>query len=184
MIEAAGELLLEGGFDAVRHRAVADRAQLPLASTTYYFGSLDDLLAEAAGYTSHNDEVAIAGRADALSRRRRGGHATAEALAEVFVGTDTTVEELSTRYEMLALAARHGRLRDVVADRRALLTTIHVDVLDRSGRLADPVHIGQLIAVEDGAIVGALGHRSIAPVVAARDALLEVIDVLAPQYPS
>ncbi|NED68521.1 TetR family transcriptional regulator, partial [Streptomyces sp. SID10244] len=48
LIEAAGALLLEGGFDAVRHRAVADRAKLPLASTTYYFGSLEDLMAEAA----------------------------------------------------------------------------------------------------------------------------------------
>ena len=50
LIAAAGELLLEGGFDAVRHRAVADRAQLPLASTTYYFGSLEDLMAEAAAF--------------------------------------------------------------------------------------------------------------------------------------
>ena len=42
---AAADLLVEGGFDAVRHRAVATRAGLPLASTTYYFESLDDLIA-------------------------------------------------------------------------------------------------------------------------------------------
>src|SRR6476646_2580810 len=41
---AAAELLGSGGFDAVRHRAVAEKAGLPLASTTYYFGSLDELV--------------------------------------------------------------------------------------------------------------------------------------------
>src|SRR3954464_1415614 len=42
LVTAAAELLCEGGFDAVRHRAVARRAGLPLAATTYYFSSLDD----------------------------------------------------------------------------------------------------------------------------------------------
>ena len=41
---AAAELLGSGGFDAVRHRAVAEKAGLPLASTTYYFASLDELV--------------------------------------------------------------------------------------------------------------------------------------------
>ena len=45
LVSAAADLLCEGGFDAVRHRAVARRAGLPLASTTYYFSSLDDLIA-------------------------------------------------------------------------------------------------------------------------------------------
>ena len=49
---AAAELLAEGGFDAVRHRAVAERAGLPLASTTYYFGSLDELVTAACEPTS------------------------------------------------------------------------------------------------------------------------------------
>ena len=47
LVSAAADLLCEGGFDAVRHRAVARRAGLPLASTTYYFSSLDDLIAKA-----------------------------------------------------------------------------------------------------------------------------------------
>lgn len=47
LVSAAAELLGEGGFEAVRHRAVARRAGLPLASTTYYFSSLDDLIARA-----------------------------------------------------------------------------------------------------------------------------------------
>ncbi|HEX4815516.1 MAG TPA: TetR family transcriptional regulator [Nonomuraea sp.] len=47
LLAAAVDLLTEGGFAAVTHRAVAHRAHLPLASTTYYFTSRDQLLAEA-----------------------------------------------------------------------------------------------------------------------------------------
>jgi AcrR family transcriptional regulator len=35
---------MEQGFSAVSHRAVAERAGVPLSATTYYFRSLDDLL--------------------------------------------------------------------------------------------------------------------------------------------
>lgn len=47
LLSAAVDLLTEGGFAAVTHRAVAQRARLPLAATTYYFTSRDQLLAEA-----------------------------------------------------------------------------------------------------------------------------------------
>jgi DNA-binding transcriptional regulator YbjK len=172
LIEAAGELLLEGGFDAVRHRAVAERAQLPLASTTYYFGSLEDLMAEAAAEVCHREEKCIAAR---------GGHATADALAEVFVGPDTTIETLAARYETIALAARYPRLHDVVADRRILLAEMHSDVLQKSFRIAESARVQQLIAVEDGAVVGVLGRREASAYTATREALYEVIEVLAPR---
>jgi DNA-binding transcriptional regulator YbjK len=44
LICAAAELLCHAGFEAVTHRAVAERAGLPLASTTYYFSSLEELI--------------------------------------------------------------------------------------------------------------------------------------------
>ncbi|WP_222871966.1 TetR/AcrR family transcriptional regulator [Nonomuraea sp. PA05] len=47
LLNAAVGLLADGGFGAVTHRAVAQRAHLPLAATTYYFASRDQLLAEA-----------------------------------------------------------------------------------------------------------------------------------------
>ncbi|TYQ07407.1 UNVERIFIED_ORG: TetR family transcriptional regulator [Gordonia westfalica J30] len=181
LIEAAGELLLEGGFDAVRHRAVAERAQLPLASTTYYFASLDDLMAEAAASLCSHDAEAVTERCNTLPRRRRGKTATSTALAEVIVGEDTTMQQLSARYEMIALSARYPMLREVVSERWQALSMCHLDVLAKSGRVADPAHIAQLIGIEDGAIVGALGQNGVRPLDAVRDALLEVIDVLAPR---
>lgn len=171
---------MAGGVDAVRHRAVAERAELPLASTTYYFGSLDDLLAAAVAHVSTTDTASIAARCEALPRRRRGAAATAEALADVFVGRDMTRAQLATRYELVVLAARYTGLQAAIRERQGLLSHLHGDVLVKSGRLGDSVHIAQLMAVEDGAVVGALAKGDTDATLAARDALVEVVDLLAP----
>ncbi|MCK5892291.1 TetR family transcriptional regulator [Aeromicrobium sp.] len=47
LLAAAIELFAEGGARAVTHRAVAARAGLPPATTTYYFASIDELVREA-----------------------------------------------------------------------------------------------------------------------------------------
>lgn len=180
MISAAGELLLEGGFDAVRHRAVAERAGLPLASTTYYFESLEDLIVEAVTFACHHDEEAIRLRSELLTRRRRGGEATAEALADVFVGDCTTRDELTSRYEMVVLCSRFPRLRPVLANRRKLLAGLHGEVLEKSGRVGNPARIFALMAVEDGAVVGALADAEDDVMAVTRVALCDVVDVLAP----
>ena len=57
LICAAAELLCHAGFEAVTHRAVAERAGLPLASTTYYFSSLEELIETAVEYLSAGEET-------------------------------------------------------------------------------------------------------------------------------
>jgi TetR/AcrR family transcriptional regulator, regulator of biofilm formation and stress response len=47
ILRATLAIIGERGPDAVTHRAVAERAGLPLAATTYWFASKDDLLQEA-----------------------------------------------------------------------------------------------------------------------------------------
>lgn len=47
LLAAAIELFAEGGARSVTHRAVARRAGLPPATTTYYFASIEDLLRDA-----------------------------------------------------------------------------------------------------------------------------------------
>src|SRR3982074_3460881 len=86
LVSAAAELLCEGGFDAVRHRAVARRAGLPLASTTYYFSSLDDLIAKAVEHVGTREAEQLQARAAALSRRRRGVESTAATRGILVVG--------------------------------------------------------------------------------------------------
>ena len=47
LLDAAIELFAEGGARGITHRAVASRAGLPPATTTYYFTSIDELIEEA-----------------------------------------------------------------------------------------------------------------------------------------
>ena len=47
ILEAALRVIGRSGREAVTHRAVAEEAGVPLGSTTYYFDSRDDLLAQA-----------------------------------------------------------------------------------------------------------------------------------------
>ncbi len=64
LVTAAADLVIEHGLGALSHRVVAARAGLPLASTTYYFTSADDLRDEA---LSHIAEESIACAAAALA---------------------------------------------------------------------------------------------------------------------
>lgn len=54
LLDAAIELFAEGGSRAVTHRAVAQRAGLPAATTTYYFQSIEELLTEALAHYIDN----------------------------------------------------------------------------------------------------------------------------------
>lgn len=47
LLQAAIDLLAEGGARAITHRAVAARAGVSATSTTYYFGSIQELTDEA-----------------------------------------------------------------------------------------------------------------------------------------
>jgi DNA-binding transcriptional regulator YbjK len=88
LVSAAAELLCEGGFEAVRHRAVARRAGLPLASTTYYFSSLDDLIISAVDHIGMLEVAQLRARVASLSRRRRGAESTADVLVDLLVSDE------------------------------------------------------------------------------------------------
>lgn len=98
----------------------------------------------------------------------------------MFVGDGTPRERLTCRYESIVLCARVPRLHQVLVDHRSSLRNIHFEVLEKSGRSTDPTGIEQLMAVEDGAVIGALADSVDDVVKVTRVALCEVIDQLAP----
>lgn len=65
ILRAATELVPEVGSDNLTHRMVAERADVPLGSTTYYFDSIDDLVHEALR------EIADATRLDLEAMEKR-----------------------------------------------------------------------------------------------------------------
>ncbi|MFC9432809.1 TetR/AcrR family transcriptional regulator [Nocardia sp. NPDC057030] len=189
LVAAAAELLLEGGFEAVRHRSVATRADLPLASTTYYFESLEDLIARAVEFSGNVELEAMRRRVGEVSHRRRGAEATVDLVLDLLVGVDGQWHDdgargqLIARYERSVASARHPELREVQLRLRAQLDELLADVLRRSDRLVRPEQLRRLVAVVDGAVVAALTELEPEPRRMARGALLEVIDIVAPATP-
>lgn len=179
LVSAAAELLCEAGFDAVRHRAVARRAGLPLASTTYYFSSLDELIENAVEYIGVTEAEQLRARVQTLPRRRRSTGATANLLLDLLAGEPTSAQLIS-RYERYIACARHPALRGV--ERRLLQQRVDavVEAVARSGRCARVDLITALVCAVDGAVVSALVAADGAPREAARATLVDVIDVLAP----
>ncbi|MDF2823846.1 MAG: TetR family transcriptional regulator [Mycobacterium sp.] len=182
-MRAAAELLCEGGFEAVRHRAVASRAGLPLASTTYYFSSLDDLTVAAVEHIGMVEAAKMAGRIEGLSRRRRGPEATADVLVDLLVddtGEHPGGDQLISRYERYIACARQPALRGV--QRRILQQRADAvgEVIDRSGRCARIEMLSALVCAVDGAVVSALVDDTGSPRELARSTLVDVIDVFAP----
>jgi DNA-binding transcriptional regulator YbjK len=183
LIAAAAQLLCEGGFDAVRHRSVARRAGLPLAATTYYFSSLEDLVVQAVEYTGAQEAAQLHARLAGISRRRRGVEATADVFVRLLLGdcpSPEISEELISRYERYIACARHPWLRDAQRRIGAERTAAVIEAIERCGRTVRRDRIKALTCAIDGAVVAALVEDGGNLRATATAALIDVIDVLAP----
>jgi DNA-binding transcriptional regulator YbjK len=183
LVSAAADLLCEGGFEAVRHRAVARRAGLPLASTTYYFSSLDDLIASAVAHIGMLEVAQLRAQVATLSRRRRGPETTADLLVDLLVGSESgprLTEQLISRYERHIACARLPGLRDIQRHNLRQRVDAVADVIDRSGRSVRPELVSALICTVDGAVVSALVDDRQDPRTVARATVIDVIDAVAP----
>jgi DNA-binding transcriptional regulator YbjK len=183
LVSAAAELLCEGGFDAVRHRAVARRAGLPLASTTYYFSSLDDLIAKAVEHVGTREVEQLHTQVEGLPRRKRGAESTADVLVDLLVGAGPgtcATEQLISRYERYIACARQPLLRDVQRRMMKQRSEAVVEVVERSGRSVHAELLTALVCAVDGAVVASMVDDGEGPRASAKATLIDVIDVLAP----
>ena len=183
LVSAAADLLCEGGFEAVRHRAVARRAGLPLASTTYYFSSLDDLIASAVNHVGMLEVARLRAQVATLSRRRRSADTTADLLVDLLVGDESEpclTEQLISRYERHIACARLPALREIQRHNLRQRVDAVAAVIERSGRTVRAEVVSALICTIDGAVVSALVDDSQDPRSVARATVIDVIDAVAP----
>lgn len=159
LVQAAAELLVEGGFDALRHRAVADRAGLPLSSTTYYFASLDELVAAAVEHHARGDLVRGAALLAALPTRPRDVDSVVDLVLDQLLGPpagERDAELVLLRYERLVATFRRRYLRPLMHTLGEELRGFLLEVFTRSGIEVDARRVEHLVALVDGAVVNAL----------------------------
>jgi DNA-binding transcriptional regulator YbjK len=159
LVVAAAQLLSESGFDAIRHRAVADRAGLPLASTTYYFSSLDDLISAAVEYESREELADGRARLDELADAPRSIDAVIELVLDLMLGPrsrDGGAEPVLLRYERLVGLPRRPYLAPLMRELTAEFHDLMAEIFARSGMEVRRERMLELIALVDGAVVNAL----------------------------
>lgn len=181
LVEAAAKLLVEGGFDAVRHRAVAERAGLPLASTTYYFDSLEELVTAAVEHHGQAELETGRRRLEELATRNRGVQATVDLVLEMLLGPETDdpeadAEAVLLRYERLVATGRRPYLRPLMRTLSAQLNELLTEIFARSGTPVSEADLERLVALVDGAVVNALIAIDPAPRAAASRMLQNALD--------
>lgn len=155
IIAAAAGLLVADGPDAVSHRSVAAAARVPLAATTYYFGSLEDLLVAAAERAADDQLDAVADLVTALPRRARSTRWAAELVVGVVLGPRRRTDaELQAHYERFLASGRHPALRPVLRRARSRVDALLTEALDRCGH--GGADVDHLVAVLDGTVISAL----------------------------
>lgn len=155
IIHAAVELIRQEGPSGVTHRAVAARAEVPLAATTYYFDGLDDLMGAAgevivAGWAEH----AGAAAERLQSAPKMSPHRIAATVVDAILPPGES-SEIRGFYEHLVRAGRYPTLARAYAEGRDRLDSVIGDLLTA---LHVEVDAALLMAVVDGAAVNALSE--------------------------
>lgn len=163
LVRATIEVAAEKGMSGVTHRAVTERAGLPLATVGYFFDSITDLAAEALRTGVAEDVARLRTLADELAATSPGTDAMAEAFAAALMSPPT---DALAFLEGLLHAARDPQFGPVVAE----VLTAGRDVADRAATVAGATRTdpGSLLALVHGYLLHALA----APELVEPDALL------------
>ncbi len=151
-------ILVTGGLAAVTHRAVAREAGVPLAATTYYFTSKDELIGEALTSLVEDEIERLGRRARELGPGLRSAGDAAAAVAEVLFPDAEAVGALLAKFEVYLDAARRPGLRETAAEWERAFTELAASSLALAGA-RDPGRLAPLlVAAADGVLVHALAR--------------------------
>ena len=143
ILEAALRLISERGVAGVSHRAVAEEAGVPLASTTYYFESLDELL-EGALRLFVEDEAA---RLTELAERLEGQELPALEIVRLF---RSELQPDVAQFELYVEAARRPRLCKVARQSIEMYATVAAAAMRAAGVGEPAVNPRAFVALFDG----------------------------------
>lgn len=148
LLAAAIELFADGGARAITHRAVAARAGLPSATTTYYFASIDVLIREALGSHVAQWTRELEALVDLDVPVDVDADGAADLIAAVFAerGPEVAALELS----IFLAAARQPELRDVAGAALRALEALAASILSTIGAPAADDLAGAVVALIAG----------------------------------
>jgi DNA-binding transcriptional regulator YbjK len=151
LLEVTIELVAREGIDAVTHRRVAELAQVPLGSTTYYFASREEMLVEALKTFGRQEIAAIRARLSDLPARRPSRRRYIDGLVDFLVPQlgDEHWRTLA-QYTLLCEAARRPELEPVAREWNQAWWAV-LEELFQALKVPDPgLEARMLLAMLDG----------------------------------
>lgn len=115
LVDATLRVIADQGIRAVTHRSVAAEAGLPLAATTYYFASKEELIAACLRHAATEEIAELERRAAAVDLSALSPEAWADGLIEWLDAElgDAARPRLVARYQLQLEAAHSPELREL-----------------------------------------------------------------------
>jgi DNA-binding transcriptional regulator YbjK len=162
LLEAVLRIVAEVGPDAVTHRRVAEVAQLPLASTTYWFESKEHLLTAALELAAERDTARLLEYAAEMEASDVDHlDAVVGAITECDDGSQANRGSLIATFALLLEAARRPALQEI-AQRwtEAYMLTLS-RLLERAGSSDPHADAELLLGATDGLLLEQLASGTI-----------------------
>jgi DNA-binding transcriptional regulator YbjK len=157
LLDAAIALFAEGGARGITHRAVAAKAGLPSATTTYYFKSIDELID--AALTRHIENWLL--DLQSVTEIPLEADITFDDLAGLIAGTFAVrpIETIALNVSIYFAAARTPELRPKATEALEALETLAVKVLQHVGIVGAEDLARAVVTVLAGSALGRLSER-------------------------
>lgn len=157
LLEAALLVIGQEGIDATTHRRVAEVANVPLGSTTYYFSSREDMLVQALEYFARAEIAALHqtfGQAPNDQWAQEGAAGLVQRLTD-FLAPQLGEAQWRTlaQYALFHEAARRPELRPVLREWNEAWWAILSKVLAAVGLPHDQIHVQMMLAMFDGLLL-------------------------------
>lgn len=151
LLDAAVEVIAERGLEGVTHRAIAAAAGVPLAATSYFFGSLDELIG--AAVTRIADGIlesaeSLAAKTFALGRMVDSFDEYIDDFVETVVASRD--RQILVQFEAYLGTTRRPELVATVARIVEAYETATADVLSKLGAADAENAARHLVAILDG----------------------------------
>lgn len=181
LLEAALRIVAATGPGALTHRRLAEEAQLPLAATTYWFTSKEELVVEAYRLAAADDLARVEALAAQIERDGlASGAELAERLAALALGElEEERESLVAGYALCLEAARRPELRAIAIGWTDAYRRLAARMLAAVGSARPEADARLLVATLDGLLFEQLARENgEAERAELRDALTRLVGAL------
>jgi DNA-binding transcriptional regulator YbjK len=157
LLQTTLRLIADDGIDAVTHRSVAEAADVPLGSTTYWFSSRQEMLREALEHFARLEIETLNEHLDSVLGKRR----SRRQLVDEF--TDLLMAQLGdqrwrtvAQYALLQEAARRPELEAVCREWSEAWELALSGLFDSLGSTNPRLEAQMFLAMLDGLLLGQL----------------------------